>query len=81
MKLGIRVDVGENDVTVYDDMLHAPTEPLSGHGDHRIVMALSVLLTKVGGVIDGAEAVGKSFPDFFDRLQDLGVDIQYEMDQ
>ena len=81
MKLGVRVDVGENDVTVYDDMLHAPTEPLSGHGDHRIVMALSVLLTKVGGVIDGAEAVGKSFPDFFDRLQDLGVDIQYEMDQ
>ena len=81
MKLGVRVDVGENTVKVRGDALRAPSEPLCGHGDHRIVMALTVLLTKVGGVIDGAQAVGKSFPDFFDRLKDNGVDIEYEMDQ
>ena len=80
-KFGIRVDVDENDVIVHPGELHAPTEALCGHNDHRIVMALSVLLTATGGVIEGAEAVNKSFPDFFERLQDLGVDLTYGMDQ
>ncbi|WP_405345451.1 3-phosphoshikimate 1-carboxyvinyltransferase [Ruminococcus sp.] len=79
-KLGISVDVGENEVTVHGGRLHAPTEPLDGHVDHRIVMALSVLLTVTGGVIEGAQAVNKSFPDFFDRLMDLGVELHYGMD-
>ncbi len=80
-KLGVRVTVGENTVTVHGGTLHAPEEPLSGHGDHRIVMALAVLLTVAGGTIDGAESVSKSYPDFFDRLSDLGVKLQYGMDQ
>ena len=63
-----------------DAGLLLPTEPLDGHGDHRIVMALSVLLTVTGGVINGAQAVNKSFPDFFDRLTDLGVELHYGMD-
>ena len=79
-KLGISIDVRENEVTVHGGRLHAPTEPLDGHGDHRIVMALSVLLTVTGGVIEGAQAVNKSFPDFFDRLTDLGVELHYGMD-
>lgn len=80
-KVGIKVDVGENDVTVHPGTLHAPTVPINGHNDHRIVMAMSVLLTVTGGVIEGAEAVNKSFPDFFDKLKDLGVDLTYGMDQ
>ena len=36
-------------------------------------MALAVLLTVTGGTIAGAEAVSKSFPDFFDKLQSLGI--------
>ena len=80
-KFGIAIDVEENDVIVHPGELHAPTEALCGHNDHRIVMALSVLLTATGGVIEGAEAVNKSFPDFFERLQDLGVDLTYGMDQ
>ena len=39
----------------------------------RIVMALSVLCARTGGTIEGAEAVNKSFPDFFERLKDLNV--------
>lgn len=80
-KLGISVTVGENEVIVHPGTPRAPSEPLCGHGDHRIVMALSVLLTVTGGVIDGALAVSKSFPDFFEKLQDLGVDLTYGMDQ
>ena len=79
-KFGVTVTVGENEVRVSGE-LHAPTEILSGHGDHRIVMSLAVLATAVGGVIEGAEAVSKSFPDFFDKLKESGVDLEYGMDQ
>ena len=80
-KVGIRVDVRENSVIVHPGELRAPAVPIDGHNDHRIVMAMAILLTVTGGVIDGAEAVNKSFPDFFDRLKELGVDLDYGMDQ
>ena len=81
-KFGINMEVGENEVIVHSGTLRQPTEALSAHGDHRIVMALSVLLTVTGGVIDGAEAVNKSFPDFFKKMQNLGAEVQtHGMDQ
>ena len=72
-KLGTTVTVKEDSIVVYPTDLHAPTEPLCGHNDHRIVMSLAVLLTLAGGTITGAEAVKKSFPDFFERLRSLGI--------
>jgi 3-phosphoshikimate 1-carboxyvinyltransferase len=81
-KFGIDVEVGENEVIVHSGTLRRPTMILSAHGDHRIVMALSVLLTVTGGVIDGAGAVNKSFPDFFEKMQKLGAEVQINgMDQ
>ena len=58
----------------------APQKPqqLSGHNDHRIVMALSLLLTVTGGSIEEAEAVSKSFPDFFSVLQSLGIEVDFD---
>ena len=75
-KLGVRVSVGEDSVTVEPAALCAPAQPICGHNDHRIVMSMAVLLSLVGGQIDGAEAVKKSFPDFFDRLRGLGLQIE-----
>lgn len=72
-KCGVKTEVEENAVTVFPGGLTKPAETLCGHNDHRIVMALAVLLTQTGGSIDGAEAVNKSFPGFFDALQGLGV--------
>ena len=60
--------------------IRRPAAPLLGHNDHRIVMALSLLCSYVGGTIDGAEAVEKSFPEFFERLKELGV-VLCELDQ
>ena len=74
-KFGVPTEIGENTISVGCG-LRAPKETLDGHGDHRIVMALSVLCATVGGTIKGAEAVGKSFPDFFERLAALGVRIE-----
>ncbi|MBQ4312622.1 MAG: 3-phosphoshikimate 1-carboxyvinyltransferase [Clostridia bacterium] len=74
-KFGAQVIVNEDDVTVAAEDFHAPTVHLDGHNDHRIVMSLAVLLTRVGGTIEGAEAVRKSYPGFFDALQRLGVEM------
>lgn len=71
-KCGVSVTVGDNLITVEaPGELKTPDVPLSGHNDHRIVMACAVLLTRVGGAIEGAEAVSKSFPDFFEVLHAL----------
>ena len=75
-KMGARVEPGDNEILVCPG-LHPPREILRGHNDHRIVMALSVLLTLTGGSIDGAEAVSKSLPDFFDRLIRLGIGVTF----
>ncbi len=77
-KLGVSVTVEENEIRIVPpaDGLMEPTEVLRGHNDHRIVMSETVLLTLTGGEIDGAEAVAKSFPDFFDKLQALGIEVQ-----
>ncbi len=75
-KFGIKMTVGENDVTVEDGKLVKPSECLDGHNDHRIVMALTVLLTLTGGSITGAEAVRKSYPAFFEDMRRLGLDVE-----
>ena len=74
-KLGVRVDLSENSAVIHPTKLKAPSEALLSHNDHRIVMALSVLLTLVGGEIEGAEAVNKSYPDFFSDLARLGIGV------
>lgn len=74
-KFGVSVDVGEDMITVSSQGFGKPREALFGHNDHRIVMALCTLLTVTGGVIDGAEAVRKSLPDYFDMILALGGEI------
>ncbi|MBE6039139.1 MAG: 3-phosphoshikimate 1-carboxyvinyltransferase [Anaerofustis stercorihominis] len=77
-KCGITLTDTENDVMISPEGLHSPTEVISSHNDHRIVMAMSVLLSKLGGTIDGADAVRKSWPDFFEEIGKLGITIKYE---
>lgn len=74
LKFGVNTTIFDNRVIV-SGKLKAPSAELYGHNDHRIVMALSVLAARVGGVIDGAEAVSKSFPDFFDVIKKLNVKV------
>lgn len=75
-KFGVTVTVGEDDVVVFPKEFHRPTGVLSGHNDHRVVMALAVLCTVFGGEIEGAEAVNKSFPDYFEKLASVGIDVE-----
>ncbi len=77
-KLGANVKVYDNSVEIEKTQLKPPIVPLCGHNDHRIVMALSVLAAVFGAEIDGAEAVNKSYPDFFRVIKKAGVNV-YEI--
>lgn len=75
-KFGANVRVDENCIEILKSPLHPPKTPLCGHNDHRVVMALAVMGLGYGGTIQGAEAVGKSYPDFFDVLKQANVRLE-----
>jgi len=74
-KFGVESIVEENSIEIKKCILKAPDVKLSGHNDHRIVMALSLVLSVTGGIIEGAEAVRKSYPDYFNDIKKLGIEV------
>ncbi len=74
-KCGVRVEIHENSITVYGGTVASPVTPLEGHNDHRIVMAGALLLSRLGGRIEGCEAVKKSYPDFFEVMKQSGIEV------
>ena len=74
-KFGVNALVTDDTVFIPGNQLHAPAGHLSGHNDHRIVMALAVLASQTGGVISDAEAVNKSYPAFWHDLENLGIQL------
>ena len=77
-KFGVKTVVEDDRVIILPCELHAPYGVLHGHNDHRIVMSLAVMCVKFGGIIEGTEAVNKSYPVFFNDLERLKVKIIYE---
>jgi len=79
-RLGLRVDVDGDDMTVYGLGLGAGRDGLAGgsvssRGDHRIAMAAAVAGLAASGAVtvEGAECVAKSWPDFFESLASIGA--------
>jgi 3-phosphoshikimate 1-carboxyvinyltransferase len=75
-KFGARLTVEENEVIVHPAKLHTPRQSLSGHNDHRIAMSLAILGTRYGAEILGAQAVNKSYPEFWEHLSKLKVEVE-----
>lgn len=77
-RFGIGCEIEDNSLTVLPGKLRAPSAPVSSHNDHRIVMALTLLMSVTGGEILSAQAVRKSYPDFFEQLRAIGLEAEYE---
>ncbi|MGN0526685.1 MAG: 3-phosphoshikimate 1-carboxyvinyltransferase [Acutalibacteraceae bacterium] len=73
LKFGVKTEVSENTIIIPEAELKTPTEPLNCHNDHRIAMSLSVLCSKVGGILKNTECVNKSYPDFFKDISKLQI--------
>lgn len=70
--------IGDGLIVDGDRPLHGGT--VDGVNDHRIVMAAAILATRADGpvTISDAQAVSKSYPDFFDHFQALGGSVDVE---
>jgi 3-phosphoshikimate 1-carboxyvinyltransferase len=78
-KMGVPIELGG------DLMLVQGTGKVMGSGvhsrhDHRIAMACAVAALKANGStsIEEAQAIDKSYPDFFDDIKSLGAHIEWE---
>jgi 3-phosphoshikimate 1-carboxyvinyltransferase len=81
-KLGVDVSELPDGLIIVGRGLPCRIEPhqtnLNGRGDHRIVMALSLLGLALQGccTIDTAEAMNVTFPEYVKLMQTLGADMQ-----
>jgi 3-phosphoshikimate 1-carboxyvinyltransferase len=77
-RLGGRVEELEDGLVIQGRPLRGAD--VSGHGDHRIVMALAVAAMGADGTtcIDTAESAAVTFPDFVDLMQSLGAHLEEE---
>lgn len=76
-KMGVSIKMDENVMQVHGRSELKGTE-VHSHHDHRIAMACAIAALKATGevVIDDAEAINKSFPDFYDRIGSLSAEIK-----
>lgn len=72
-KFGVKTLQEENRILIYEGKLSSPSQIVFGNNDHRIVMSLVTLLSVTGGEIEGTDAVKKSFPDYFEKIEKLGI--------
>ncbi len=69
-RLGIVTETTQDSITIHPGVPRAGV--VSSHKDHRIAMSLALLGLKVPGVVvDGAECVSKTCPDYFQRMTQL----------
>lgn len=71
-KAGIEVDIDEQNIMrIRGGKIHGCTA--DSHGDHRIAMSMAIaaLTADAPITIEGAECVAKSYPSFFDDLEQL----------
>lgn len=74
-KMGAAVDEREDGLIIQGSKMHGAA--VHGHGDHRVVMALAVAGMYAEGetVVDTAEAMAVTFPEFSVLMRGLGGDL------
>ena len=74
-KFGFDIIVNEDEIIISKTEIKAPKKILNCHNDHRIAMSLAILCSRVGGTLENAQCVNKSYPEFFDNIKTLGIQI------
>jgi 3-phosphoshikimate 1-carboxyvinyltransferase len=75
-KMGIKVEVSDNTMVVYGGKPRGAE--IEAHADHRMAMSFitAALFAEGDSIINGAEAVSKSYPRFSTDLKKLGAKIE-----
>jgi 3-phosphoshikimate 1-carboxyvinyltransferase len=75
-KLGVEIKL-QDDLMLIEGGSKIKSASISSHNDHRIAMAGAVAALGAEGEIEigNAEAINKSYPDFYEHLQMLGASV------
>lgn len=77
-KLSTQIDLNDDEMLVHGNGgVFVKHHTMNSHNDHRIAMAVAVasLNADLEVEIRGAEAVDKSYPEFYNHLEKLGVKL------
>ena len=78
-KLGVQISSDESNIYIKGNSKYISCNEVFGHKDHRIVMSLAIFATLLDYfrfIIEGAEAISKSYPNFFEDLKNLNIKIE-----
>jgi len=75
-KMGVEIDL-DGDMMIVHGNRNVKAARVHSHHDHRIAMAAAVAALGADGevIIEEAEAINKSYPDFYEHLKALGTSI------
>jgi 3-phosphoshikimate 1-carboxyvinyltransferase len=75
-KMGVQIDL-DGDLMIVHGSRNLKGARVHSHHDHRIAMAAAVAALGADGevLIEEAEAINKSYPDFYEHLKALGTSI------
>lgn len=78
-KLGVQIGLSGDEMSVRGGQA-IRSAVVSSHNDHRIAMACAIAALKADGpvLIEGAEAVSKSYPGFWNDLLEAGAAVELE---
>lgn len=74
-KLGANISVTNESLTLVASNDINSNVKIATYNDHRMAMAFAPLALKVPIIIENAEVVSKSYPDFWEDLKKLGFEI------
>lgn len=74
-KLGANISVTNDSLTLVATSNIKHNIKIATYNDHRMAMAFAPLALKVPIIIENAEVVSKSYPDFWNDLKGLGFEI------
>jgi 3-phosphoshikimate 1-carboxyvinyltransferase len=74
-KMGIKTEYTQDCLSVYGGQTK-PAE-INTYHDHRMAMAFAVAGSKINGLqINDSDVVNKSFPNFWKKLEELGISVK-----
>jgi 3-phosphoshikimate 1-carboxyvinyltransferase len=73
-KLEANVTIKDNELIIKPAKLNPAT--IDPHNDHRMAMSFALAGLKMGIKIENPECVSKSFPQYWGKLRELGVEIK-----
>lgn len=72
--LGVKYDLKDNEVTIFPSKIVYKGDELKSFNDHRIFMALKIILFNIDFYIDDDKCLDKSYPTFLLDLAKLERD-------